>query len=205
MNGWNRTHYADERMQAIWPRNPSGLQGCSPGSRGIPGDLDLRLCRAAVGGVTLILRTTSGVSSMTVSLEKQPTRTRPVRSSRWAWVALLLTPVLGLLSISLVLFVHAFAVSWWGGVLVLGLAYAPPAVAVVVGLRSALSGNRSGAHAFAVATAWFAFWVAFWYLANYPYNSGSAAVPLWLGAVAAAVAGAAVETWYWLRASRGAR
>jgi hypothetical protein len=142
---------------------------------------------------------------MTVSLEKQPTRTRPVRSSRWAWVALLLTPGLGLLSILLVLFVFGEDVSWWGSVIVLGLAYAPPAVGVVLGLRSALSGNRSGAHAFAVATAWFAFWVAFWYLANYPYNSESAAVPLWLGAVAAAVAGAGVEVWYRLRTHRVAR
>lgn len=142
---------------------------------------------------------------MTVSLESQPTRTRPVRSSRWAWVALLLTPVSGLLAIWLVLFVLGEDVRWWGSVMVLLLAYAPPAVGLVVGVRSAVSGNRSGAQAFAVATGWFAFWVAFWYLANYPYNSESAAVPLWLAATAAVVAGAAVETWYWLRTHRAGR
>jgi hypothetical protein len=136
---------------------------------------------------------------MTVSMEKRPTHTRPVRSSRWAWAALLLTPPLGLLAIWLGLFVFGEDVGWWGSVIVLLLAYAPPAVGGVLGVRSALSGNGSGAHALAVATAWFGFWVAFWFLANYPYNSESASVPLWLAAAAAAVAGAAVEAWYWLR------
>ena len=139
---------------------------------------------------------------MTVSLERRTTATRPVRSSRWAWVALLLTPVLSLLAIWLGLFVLGEDVAWWGSVVVLLLAYGPPAMGALLGVRSALSGNRSGAHAFAVATAWFAFWVAFWFLANYAYNSESAAVPLWLGAAAAVIAGAAVEMWYWLRTRR---
>jgi hypothetical protein len=116
------------------------------------------------------------------------------------------TPVLGLLAIWMAFFVLGDeSIKWWGSVIVLVLAYGPPAVGAALGVRSALSGSRSGAHAFAVATAWFAFWVAFWYLANYPYNSGSASVPLLLAAAAAAVAGAAVEAWYWLRTHRVAR
>ncbi len=140
---------------------------------------------------------------MKVPLETLPTRTRPVRSSRWAWVALLLTPVLGVMAIWMAFFVLGDEnISWWGSVIVLLLAFAPPVAGAVLGVRSALSRNPRGAHASAVAAAWLAFWFAFWYLANYPYNSESAAVPLWLSAVVAAVAGAAVEAWYRLRIKR---
>lgn len=139
---------------------------------------------------------------MTVPLATLPRRTRRPRSSRPAWVALSLTPVLGALAIYLALFVLGEGIEWWASVLVLGLAYAPPAVGGILGLRAARSGNRVGAHAVAVATAWFAFWIAFWYLANYPYNSESASAPAWLAAAAAAVAGAAVEAGYWFRTHR---
>lgn len=140
---------------------------------------------------------------MTVPLDTLPTRAHPVRSSRWAWVALLLTPALGVLAVWMAFFVLGDEnIRWWGSAIVLLLAFAPPAAGAVLGVRSALSGNRFGAHACAVAAAWFAFGVAFWYLANYPYNSESAVAPLWLGAVAAAVAGAAVEVWYRLRTPR---
>lgn len=106
---------------------------------------------------------------MTVPLTTLPTRSHPVRSSRWAWVALLLTPPLGALAIYSAFFVLGDEnITWWGGVLVLLLAFGPPAVGAVLAARSALSGNRAGAHACAVAAAWWAFWIAFWYLANFP-------------------------------------
>lgn len=95
-------------------------------------------------------------------------------------------------------------IKWWGDAIVLLLAFTPPVVGAVLGVRSALSGNRFGAHAAAVAGAWIGFWGAFWYLANYPYNSESSVVPAILAGVAAAVACAGVEAWYWLRSRRPA-
>lgn len=129
-----------------------------------------------------------------------PTSARAVRSSRWAWVALVLTPPLGLLAIWMAFFVLGDEnIKWWGSALVLLLAFGPPALGALLGARSAISGNHAGAHAGAVAAAWWAFWLAFWYLANYPYNSQSAAAPLGIAGAAACVASALVEMWYWRR------
>lgn len=140
---------------------------------------------------------------MTATLERPRTAPHPVRSSRLAWLALLLTPALGAVAIWMSFFVLGDEnIKWWGELIVAVLVVAPPIAGLLLGVRSALSGNRLGAHAAAVAAAWLAFWIMFWYLANYPYNSESGAIPLSVAAVTAVVVGAGVEGWYRLRGRR---
>jgi energy-converting hydrogenase Eha subunit A len=137
---------------------------------------------------------------MTVMLERPPTRPRPVRSSRWAWSAILLTPVLSVLAIWMGFVVFGDEnVKWWGDLIVLSIAFAGPVAAIALGIRSARSGNRLGVHATAVGAAWVAGVMMFWYAANYPYNSESGVVPALLGVVVALVVAAAIEAWYRFR------
>ena len=137
---------------------------------------------------------------MTVALKKAPAPRPPVRSSRWAWWALLLTLPVGALAVWMSFVVLGDEnIKWWGNLVFAVMVLAPPLAGIVLGGRSALSGNRVGAHAGAIGAAWLGFWIVFWYLANYPFNSESGAVPLSLAAVAAIVMGAATETWYQLR------
>lgn len=105
---------------------------------------------------------------MSVTVEKRPegTPTRPVRSARWAWVAVAFSP-LGVIVAVAVMFgiANIVGVDLWstepltaaesaeivGPTMVVG--FACPALGVVLGVRSARSGNRSGLVAAIVAAA----------------------------------------------------
>lgn len=132
---------------------------------------------------------------MSVTLEREtvaPPR-RP-RSSRWAWVAALSSPVSCAVAIWMSFFVLGDEnITWWGDVIVALMVFGPPVLAVVLGTRSGRSGNRLGDHASAVAAGWAGFLVTFWYAANYPFNGESGAVPLALGALAALALAGVVE------------
>lgn len=90
-------------------------------------------------------------------------------------------------------------IKWWGNLIVLLMVFAPPVAGVVLGVRSARSGNRGGTHAAAVAAALIAFAIMFWYAANYPYNGESGAMPMTLAAISAVLVAAAIEGGsYWV-------
>ena len=94
---------------------------------------------------------------MAVTIEKgseaPPAKTRKVRSARWAWVALLLAPVGLVLGTAFQLTVfHGVSeqdvrTTWeifsWVTATCLAM-FAAPLAGIVLGLRAARSGNRSG-------------------------------------------------------------
>jgi hypothetical protein len=144
------------------------------------------------------------VSPMRVTVETPPkAAARPprVRSSRWAWFLLLLSPVLCVAAIWMSFFVLGDEdIKWWGELIVMLMVFAPPVAAAVLGVRAGRSGNGLGTHAAAVAAASMAFVIMFWYLANYPYNGESGAMPLTLAVITAVLVAAATEGgWYWFR------
>jgi peptidoglycan/LPS O-acetylase OafA/YrhL len=133
---------------------------------------------------------------MTVMLERPQAPPAPVRSSWGAWVAIALSPVMYVVAIWMAFFVLGDEdIKWWGNLIVVLLLAAPPVTAIVLGARSARSGNRLGAHATALSVAWVSFVTAFWYAANYPYNGESLVMPTIWGILAAILLGAAVEGW----------
>ncbi len=149
---------------------------------------------------------------MAVNLENPPqqiaerpprTPAPPIRSSRWAWLAILSAPVFAVLAIWMSFFVLGDEnIKWWGDLIVLLLVFGPPLVGAVLGARSARSGSLPGVHAAALASSWVAFVIMFWLMANYPYNGESGVMPMSLGVISGVVLAAAVEGWYWLRTHR---
>jgi hypothetical protein len=141
------------------------------------------------------------MTSMTLQLERRPNRTRRLRTSRWAWLAVLSAPILLFLTLVSIVQFHDPFEDWprWGdGALQLAV-YAPAIAGALLGLRSAWSGNHFGAHAAAVAIAWLTCWIVFVYLVTGPYDFEPPGIPLRLSASAAVLAAAAVEALYWLR------
>lgn len=133
---------------------------------------------------------------MTVTLDRPPTSSAHMRPSRGAWIAVVLSPVMFVVATWMGFFLLGDEdIKWWGDVIMGVLMAAPPVTALVLGIRSAMSGNRLGAHATAVAAAWVGFMATFMYAANYPYNGESLTMPAVLGAVAAIVLSSAVEVW----------
>ena len=132
-----------------------------------------------------------------------PSSTRPVPSSRWAWAAILSSPVFAALAIWMSFFVLGDEnIRWWGDLIVLVLVFAPPLVGAALGARSARAGDLPGVHAAALASSWVAFVIMFWLMANYPYNGESGVMPISLAVITGAVVATGVESWYWLRRSR---
>lgn len=122
-----------------------------------------------------------------------------VRTSRWAWVALLLSPVLCVLAIWMSFLVLGDEdIKWWGELVVAVMVVAPPGAAGLLGVRAGRSGNRLGMHAAAAAGGWLTFLLMFWYAANYPYNGESTVMPITLGIISAVLVAFAIESvWYW--------
>lgn len=119
------------------------------------------------------------------------------RSARWAWLALLLSPVFAVLAIA-VGFGMGEDTKWWGDLIVVGLALVPPIAAFALGVWAARTGNRVGALAAAVGAAWLTFVIVFFVGANSVWTGESSVWPLTLAAIAGVLVGAAVET-HWSR------
>ncbi len=126
-----------------------------------------------------------------MTLERPPAQApaAPPESSRSAWVAVVLAPVvtIGALTIG-----FALEGKWWGELLALALVAAPILGGFTLGFRSARTGNTSGALAAATATAEAVFIVMFLIGANVIEFASDGTTAL-VG-VGAAVAGFVVTT-----------
>jgi hypothetical protein len=149
---------------------------------------------------------------MAVSLEGGPQQSPeavapdpapPIRSSRWAWLAIVASPAFAALAIWMSFFVLGDEnIGWWGDVTVLLLVFAPPLVGAGLGARSARAGSQPGVHAVALGGAWIGLLLVFWVMANYPYSGESGLLPISYALITGAVVAAGVEGWYWLRVRR---
>ena len=132
---------------------------------------------------------------MLMSRERAPAAQAPARSSRWAWLTL---------SAALVLYPLAIAVAlgnqdneWLPNLISAALALLPPVGGMLLGIRSARTGNRLGALATASGSAWLALIVTFFVGANYLWSGESLIAPnVFALVVAVIVGGAVLAAWY---------
>lgn len=119
----------------------------------------------------------------------------PMRSSRWAWLALLASIVVYPLAIVIAL--SAQEGQWWGDVSLIGLTLLPPIAAVVLGVQCGRTGNRLGALATETASAWMTLIVIFFVGANYVWTGESLYAPAALAiTMALVVVGAIIVGWH---------
>jgi hypothetical protein len=93
---------------------------------------------------------------------------------------------------------------WVPGLVSLALALLPPVGGVMLGVRSARTGNRLGGLATAIGSAWLTLIVAFFVGANYLWSGESLVSPNVLAVVLAVIVGGAVEA-AWNRRWKGPR
>lgn len=117
--------------------------------------------------------------------------TAQVRSSRWAWSALLAAVVT--YPLALVVALGNQEDEWLPNLISTALALLPPAGSVVLGIRSARTGNRLGGLAAAIGSAWLTLIVTFFVGANYLWSGESLVAPEVLAVVLAVIVGGAVE------------
>jgi peptidoglycan/LPS O-acetylase OafA/YrhL len=119
----------------------------------------------------------------------------PAKSSRWAWLALLASLVVYPLAIVVALGNQSD--EWLPNLISTALVLLPPVAGVLLGVRSANSGNRLGGLATASGSAWLTFIVIFFVGANYIWGGESLVAPSALAMVLAVIVGGAVEAaWY---------
>ncbi len=132
---------------------------------------------------------------MSMTLGRPSPATAHLRSSRWAWVALLAS--VALYPLAVVVALANQDDDWLLGLVSLALALLPPVGGILLGVRSARTGNRLGGLATAIGSAWLTLIVAFFVGANYLWSGESLVSPNVLAVVLAVIVGGAVEAvWY---------
>lgn len=128
---------------------------------------------------------------MSMTMERWPAAPNVfVRSSRWAWLALLVSLVVYPMAVAAALGQENTTV---GDFIFVALMLVPPVAGVLLGVRSARTGNRLGVLATAIESAWLTLIVTFFVGANHIWTGGRPLGPATLAIGLAMVVGGAVE------------
>lgn len=121
----------------------------------------------------------------------RPVASTPVRSSRHAWWAPLTSALM--YPMTIVVALGNQQDEWFANVVSIALALLPPIGGILLGIPSARSGNRMGALAIAIASAWLTFIAVFFVGANYLWSGASLLAPILLAVVLAVTVFGSVE------------
>ena len=136
------------------------------------------------------------------TLEQSRAPEVPVRSSRWAWAAMLAS--LAVYPLAIVVALGNQEDAWFPNLIATTLAILPPATGILLGVRSARSGNHLGGLATAVGSAWLTLIITFFVGANYLWSGESLVGPNALAIILAVLVAGAVEI-AWNRAWKAPR